>query len=439
MLMTLDQSVFARRRAQLMSKMPDGSVALIAANRLVTRNRDAEYAFRQDSSFYYLTGFNEPDALLVLLPGRDQGRSILFCQPRDPAMEIWTGFRAGPEGCVSQYGMDQAFTLCDIDKQLPDLLDGTQALYYAWGQSAEFDAKVMNWLKGLREASRQGRHAPSQLGLIDDLLHEMRLFKDDAEIALMQRAADISAHAHIRAMQVCRPGVMEYQLEAEIQHYCAMQGARFQAYTPIVGGGQNACILHYIENSAELKDGDLVLIDAGCELDCYASDITRTFPVNGRFSPEQKALYGLVLDVQKQCIEAIKPGTPWNAIHDLSVRLLTEGLLELGLLKGEVDQLIEAGAYKPFYMHRIGHWLGMDVHDVGAYKQKGDWRPLEEGMVMTVEPGLYIAADNQDVDPRWRGIGIRIEDDVLVTATGHHVLTASVPKEIDEIEALMAR
>lgn len=439
MLMRLDQSVFAKRRAQLMSKMPEGSVALIAANTLVTRNRDAEYAFRQDSSFYYLTGFNEPDALLVLLPGLGAGRSIMFCQPRDPAMEVWTGFRAGPEGCVSQYGMDQAFALSEIEKQLPDVLDGTQALYYAWGQSAEFDAKVMHWLKGLREASRQGRHAPNQLGLIDDLLHEMRLFKDEAEIALMQRAADISAHAHVRAMQVCRPGVMEYQLEAEIQHYCAMQGARFQAYTPIVGGGQNACILHYIENTAELKDGDLVLIDAGCELDCYASDITRTFPVNGRFSPEQKALYGLVLDVQKQCIEAIKPGTPWNAIHDLSVKLLTEGLLELGLLKGEADQLIEAGAYKPFYMHRIGHWLGMDVHDVGAYKQKGDWRPLEEGMVMTVEPGVYIAADNQDVDPRWRGIGIRIEDDVLVTATGHHILTAAVPKEIDEIEALMAR
>jgi len=439
MLMTLDQSVFARRRAQLMSKMPEGSVALIAANKLVTRNRDAEYAFRQDSNFYYLTGFNEPDALLVLLPGLGAGRSIMFCQPRDPSMEIWTGFRAGPEGCVSQYGMDQAFVLSEIEKQLPDLLDGTQTLFYAWGQSADFDAKVMHWLKGLREASRQGRHAPNQLGLIDDLLHEMRLIKEEAEIALMQRAADISAQAHVRAMQICRPGVMEYQLDAEIQHYCAMQGARFQAYTPIVGGGRNACILHYIENAAELKDGDLVLIDAGCELDCYASDITRTFPVNGRFSPEQKALYGLVLDVQKQCIEAIKPGTPWNAIHDLSVKLLTEGLLELGLLKGEVDQLIEAGAYKPFYMHRIGHWLGMDVHDVGAYKQKGDWRPLEEGMVMTVEPGLYIAVDNQEVDPRWRGIGIRIEDDVLVTATGHHVLTASVPKEIDEIEALMAR
>ncbi|KAA0876212.1 Xaa-Pro aminopeptidase [Nitrincola tapanii] len=436
--MRLPISVYANRRRQLLQALPANTIALVAAASLQNRNRDTEYAFRQNSDFYYLTGFNEPDAILLLIPGRSEGEAILFCPPRDAAMEIWTGLRAGPEGCVQHFALDQAFNLTELDARLPELLSGKMALYYPMGESAQLDSRIQVWLGQVRAGARQGWQAPEQLVTLSSLVHEMRLFKSSEEVALMQRAADISAQAHCQAMRVCRPGLYEYHLEAEIHYQCQRQGARFQAYSAIVGGGANACILHYIENQAPLLDGDLVLIDAGCELDNYASDITRTFPVNGRFSPEQKALYQLVLKTQEACIAAMAPGVPWNVIHDLSVQHLTEGLVDLGLLQGEVDALIEAEAYKPFYMHRIGHWLGMDVHDVGRYKLQGQWRALEPGMVMTVEPGLYIAPDNLDVEPRWRGIGIRIEDDVLVTTDGHHILTQTVPKQVDEIEALMA-
>ena len=436
--MKIAQDEYARRRAALLQQLPQKSVALVSASHLKTRNRDAEYAFRQDSDFYYLTGFNEPDALLLLIPGRAEGEFVLFCPPRDPQMEIWTGYRAGPEGCVRNFGADQAFALEELEQQMPRLLDGVHRLYYALGSDEALDTRVRGWLNQVRAQSRQGAQAPEELVLLDNLLHEQRLFKSAAELDMMRRAAEISAEAHCRAMRLSRPGLYEYQLEAEITGYCMQQGARFQAYSPIVGGGANGCILHYIDNSAELKDGDLVLIDAGCELDNYASDITRTFPVNGRFSPQQRALYQLVLDTQLACIEAMQPGVPWNRIHDLSVELLTEGLIELGLLQGERDALIEAGAYRRFYMHRIGHWLGMDVHDVGQYKLDGEWRPLEPGMVMTIEPGLYVAPDDDSVAPEWRGIGIRIEDDVLVTEQGPDVLTAAVPKTIADIEALMA-
>ncbi len=435
--MKIAQADYLKRRKELLSLLPEHSIALVPASSLKTRNRDAEYAFRQDSDFYYLTGFNEPDALLVLIPGRIEGEMVMFCPPRDPAMEVWTGYRAGPEGCINDYGMDQAFPLDQLDSQLPELINGRSVLCYAQGQDTEFDQRVNSWLETLRVKVRQGAVVPQIIMMLDSWLHEMRLYKDEAEIAVMQRAAQISAEAHTLAMHKCRPGMQEYQLESLIQHYCAMSGARFQAYSPIVGGGANACILHYIENSAELKSGDLVLIDAGCELDNYASDITRTFPVNGRFSDAQKALYQVVLDTQIACIDAMKPGVAWGDIHDLSVQRLTEGLVTLGLLNGDVDELVRTEAYKPFYMHRIGHWLGMDVHDVGLYKHQGEWRPLEPGMVMTIEPGLYVAPDNMDVDPCWRGIGIRIEDDVLVTETGHFVLTSGVPKTIDDIEALM--
>ncbi|MBV0933986.1 Xaa-Pro aminopeptidase [Marinobacterium weihaiense] len=437
--MNIAQDEFARRRAALLQQLPPRSVALVAASHLKSRNRDAEYAFRQDSDFYYLTGFNEPEALLLLIPGRAEGEYVLFCPPRDPQMEIWTGYRAGPEGCMRDFGADQAFVLDALEEQMPQLLDGAHRLYYALGSDEALDARVRGWLNQVRARARLGAQAPEELVLLDNLLHEQRLFKSAAEQAVMRRAAEISAQAHCRAMQACRPGMHEYQLEAEITGYCMQQGARFQAYSPIVGGGANGCILHYIDNMAELKDGDLVLIDAGCELDNYASDITRTFPVNGRFSPQQRALYQLVLDTQLACIEAMQPGVLWNRIHELSVELLTEGLIRLGLLQGERDDLIEQGAYRRFYMHRIGHWLGMDVHDVGAYKLHGDWRPLEPGMVMTIEPGLYVAPDDETVAPEWRGIGIRIEDDVLVTAQGPEVLTAAVPKTIAEIEALMAQ
>jgi len=436
--MKIDQIEYARRRQQLLAQLPAGSVALVCAAHLRTRNRDAEYSFRQDSDFYYLTGFNEPDALLLLIPGRPEGEYVLFCPPRDPGMEIWTGYRAGPEGCVRDFGADQAFPLTELEQKVPELLDGAQRLYYALGQDEVLDNRVRGWINEIRSRARLGAQAPEELVLLDNLLHELRLFKSDAELEVMRRAADISAEAHIRAMKAARPGMHEYQLEAAITGYCMDQGARFQAYSPIVGAGANGCILHYIENSAPMQDGDLVLIDAGCELDNYASDITRTFPVNGRFSERQKALYQLVLDTQQACIDAIRPGVLWNRVHDLSVEYLTEGLIRLGLLTGDRDKLIEEGAYRRFYMHRIGHWLGMDVHDVGSYKVDGEWRPLEPGMVMTVEPGLYIAPDDDTVDPEWRGIGIRIEDDVVVTDAGCEVLTSGVPKSIAEIEQLMA-
>jgi len=437
--MKISQQAYAERRRRLLDQLPEGGVALVAGASLVTRNRDAEYAFRQNSDFYYLTGFNEPDALLLLKPGRTEGEVILFCPPRDPAMEIWTGYRAGPEGCVARFGADQAFDLTELDAQMPKLLDGARRLYYALGSDDALDGRVRGWLNAVRAKARLGAEAPEELVLLDNILHEMRLFKDDEELEIMRTAARISAEAHCEAMRRAVPGGFEYQLESAILNHCMNRGARFQAYSPIVGGGENACILHYIDNDAPLHDGDLVLIDAGCELDCYASDITRTFPVNGRFSPEQQALYELVLSTNEACIELIRPGVPWNEVHELSVRLLTEGLVELGLLDGEVDDLIESGAYKEFYMHRIGHWLGMDVHDVGNYKVNGQWRPLQPGMVMTVEPGLYVSPHNDKVEPRWRGIGIRIEDDVLVTEQGAEVLTAGVPKRVDEIETLMAR
>lgn len=434
--MRLDQQNYRERRKQLLEKMPEGSIMVIAAESLKTRNNDAEYPFRQSSNFYYLTGFNEPDALLVMAKG-EEAAVTLFCPPRDPDMEIWTGYRAGPEGCVERFGADQAFNLDEIDERLPKMIDGASQLLYPIARDKALDARVKGWLETLGRSVRSGAVLPQTLADSDRLLHEMRLFKSAAEIELMQRAATISATAHCQAMIACKPGIYEFQLESVIQAYCGSQGARFQAYTPIVAGGANACILHYIENDQPIADGDLVLIDAGCELDNYASDITRTFPANGRFSDEQAAIYDLVLKANEACIEAVRPGTCWDSLHQLSVRILTEGLIELGLLQGDLDELIEAGAFRRFYMHRIGHWLGMDVHDVGDYRVDGEWRKLAPGIVTTIEPGIYIAPDDHSVEERWRGIGVRIEDDVLVTEQGSKVLTAGVPKLRSEIEALM--
>lgn len=436
MKISLDQ--FTARRAQLLEKMPSGSIAIIPAATMKQRNSDVEYAFRQDSSFYYLTGFNEPDAVLLLMPGRLAGESVMFCRNRDKLMEIWNGYRAGPEGVVDHYGIDEAHPIEEIDDLLPALLNGMSRIYYGIGKNDEFDRQIQHWLSAIRAQARQGAVAPSELVVLDQLLNEMRLIKSDAEQDMMRAAGDISAQGHVKAMQCCKPGMMEYQLEAEILHHFAMNGCRQPAYSTIVGGGANACVLHYIENDQALQDGDLVLIDAGCELDHYAGDITRTFPVNGCFNQEQKAIYQLVLKAQKACIALAKPGVLWDEVHQESIKVLTQGLIELGLLNGTLDEQIDAGGYRDFYMHRIGHWLGMDVHDVGDYKVDGEWRPLQPGMVMTVEPGLYIAIDNQNVDERWRGIGVRIEDDVLITENGCEILTASVPKEVDEIEALMA-
>ncbi len=436
--MKINKQEFARRRKALMAHMEANSIAIVPTAPERVRSRDTEYHFRPASDFYYLSGFAEPEAVLVLVPGREHGEYVVFCRDKDPAKEIWDGYRAGPEGLCEKYGADDAFPIDDIDEILPGLLEGRERVYYAMGKEAQFDQQVMEWVNAIRAKVRSGATPPGEFLDLDHLLHDMRLYKSAAERRVMQQACEISARAHVRAMQACKPGVMEYQLEAEIMHEFGRSGARHAAYNTIVGGGDNGCILHYIENDAALKAGDLVLIDAGCELAFYAADITRTFPVNGKFSKEQKALYELTLKAQLAAIDKIVPGNHWDEPHEASVRVITAGLIELGLLEGELEQLIEDESYKTFYMHRIGHWLGMDVHDVGDYKVGGEWRVLEEGMCMTVEPGIYVSPNNDKVAKKWRGIGIRIEDDVLITKDGCEVLTAGVPKTVGEIEALMA-
>src|SRR5690554_1389132 len=437
--MRITKAEFTRRRKALMEVMEPDSIAIVPAAPERIRSRDTEYPYRQDSDFFYLTGFSEPEAVLALIPGREHGEFVLFCRDRDPERETWDGYRAGPEGACHEYGADDAFPFDDIDDILPGLLEGRERVYYAMGKDARFDRQVMEWVNTIRAKVRSGATPPGEFLDLSHFLHDQRLYKSAAEVRVMAEAGEISARAHVRAMRYCQPGVMEYQLEAEILHEFAMAGARQPAYSSIVGGGKNGCILHYIDNSAPLKDGDLVLIDAGCELEGYAADITRTFPVSGTFNPEQRALYEIVLAAQEAAMATLKPGAHWNEPHKVSVRVITQGLMTLGLLQGELDTLIEEGAYRRFYMHRIGHWLGMDVHDVGDYKVGGQWRVLEPGMVMTVEPGIYIAPDEQQVAKKWRGIGIRIEDDVLITKDGYQILTDQVPKTIDAIEALMAQ
>ncbi|WP_411729653.1 Xaa-Pro aminopeptidase [Paraperlucidibaca sp.] len=428
---------FACRRQALMARVGRDAAVIIPAAVHHRRNRDTEYRYRQDSDFYYLTGFAEPEALLVLLPGRAEGEFVLFCRDRDRAMEIWNGYRAGPEGAVSDFGASQAFVIADVATKLPELLAGRKQVYAPMATETAFDADLAGWINAVRSQARAGVEAPQSLHAIDQALHPLRLIKSAAEIAIMQAAADLSAEGHRRAMAVAKAGRYEYELEAELLHSFTRHGCIAPAYGSIVGGGANACILHYTENNAELRDGDLVLIDAGGELAYYAADITRTFPVNGRFSAEQKALYEVVLAAQLAAIDVVQVGNSWQLPHETAVRVLCEGLLELGLLKGELSAVIEAGDYRRFYMHRTGHWLGMDVHDVGDYRIDGEWRAFAPGMVLTVEPGLYIAPDDDTVEARWRGIGIRIEDDVVVTESGPHVLTAKAPKTIAEIEALV--
>lgn len=437
-MLKIDNKEFARRRALLMADMQENSIAIIPSASEKVRNHDVTYPFRQDSNFYYLTGFDEPDAVAVLIPGREHGEYVLFCRDKDVTRELWDGYRAGPEGACQQYNADDAFPIGDIDEILPGLLEGRECVYYAMGRHREFDAQVMDWVNSIRANIRSGAQPPGEFINLDHFLHDLRLYKSAAEIKVMKEAGRISANAHKRAMRFCQPGAYEYQLEAEILHEFAMSGARLPAYNSIVGGGANACILHYVENNQQLKCGDLVLIDAGCELDYYAADITRTFPVNGKFSPEQKAIYQLVLDAQLAAIEQAQPGNHWNQPHDATVRVITQGLIHLGLLQGDLEQLIEEQAYTDFYMHRAGHWLGMDVHDAGDYKVNGQWRVLEPGMVMTIEPGIYISPNNEKVAEKWRGIGVRIEDNVVITRTGNEILTNDVPKTVDAIEALMA-
>lgn len=432
----MNSKEFARRRRQLMRMVGKGGIAILPAAPTRVRNRDVEHAYRQDSDFHYLTGFPEPEAVAVLMPGRPHGEYVLFCRDRNPERETWDGRRAGPEGAVRDYGADDAFPVCDIDDILPGMLEHSERVYYTIGLNAEFDQRLLGWVNQLRAASKTGVTTPAEFVALDHLMHDMRLFKSRGEVAAMRKAAKIAAAAHVRAMRACRPGMMEYEIEAEFLHEFRRHDAT-TAYQPIVGGGANGCILHYVENSAQLNAGELLLVDAGCEYDCYASDITRTFPVDGRFSATQRELYEIVLEAQLAAIAKVRPGNHWNDPHDAAVRVLTRGLVRLGLLEGRLPTLIKEGAYRRFYMHRTGHWLGMDVHDVGDYKLGEQWRILEPGMVMTVEPGLYVAPGSKGVARKWQGIGIRIEDDVLVTANGAEVLSCDAPKDPEAIERLM--
>ena len=433
----LPASELKRRRRQLMRAMGEDAIAILPAAHECLRNRDVEYPFRQDSDFLYLTDFPEPEAVAVFIPGRQQGEYLLFCRERDADKETWHGRRAGPEGAVARYGADDAFPIGDIDDILPGLLEHRARLYYTMGKDAAFDRRLMDWVNQLRRKVRSGASAPHEFIDLEFLLHDMRLYKSRSELRLMREAARITIEAHQRAMRATAPGRYEFEVEAELLHTFRRHGCE-PAYPSIVGGGENGCILHYTENSAPLRDGDLLLIDAGAEYCGYASDVTRTFPVNGRYSPAQRELYELVLAAQQAAIEQVVPGNHWNDPHNAAVRVLTRGLIELGLLKGKPATLIKDGAYRRFYMHRTGHWLGLDVHDVGDYKVGEEWRVLEPGMVMTVEPGLYIAPGSKDVPKRFQGIGIRIEDDVLVTKEGSEVLTEGLVKRPEDIEALMA-
>ncbi|QOW46842.1 MULTISPECIES: Xaa-Pro aminopeptidase [Acinetobacter] len=438
--MKLTQADFQERRDRLAAQMGPNSIAIIATSPEVMRNRDADYKFRADSSFFYLTGFAEPEAVAVIETDAscEDYTYSLFCRERDREMEIWNGYRAGIDGAVDDYDADEAYAIDLLDEEIIEKLLNKDKLFYRIGQRAEFDARVAQWIAKATGETRRGTSAPAQIVQLDRIVDEMRLHKSAEEIQLMQIASNISAEAHTRAMQTVQPNMMEYALEAELNYIFGKNGC-VPSYNSIVGGGENGCILHYVENNKPLKDGDLVLIDAACEYELYASDITRTFPVNGKFSPEQKALYQVVLDAQIAAIDAVRIGNSYKEPHNIAVQILVQGLLDLGIMQGDFDEIIETESYRQFYMHGTGHWLGMDVHDVGTYKHGEDWRVYEEGMVVTVEPGLYIAPDDETVDVKWRGIGIRIEDDVVATSNGPLVLTKNVVKTVEDIEALMAK
>ena len=428
--------IFGRRRRDIMALMGDG-VAVMPTAPVSRRNNDVDYPFRPDSDFQYLSGFPEPESVLVLVPGRTHGEYILFCRERDAEKETWHGRRAGLEGAIESFGADDAFPIEDIDDILPGLLENRPKIFSCMGRYSEFDSQLLQWFNEVKSKKRAGVNAPGELVDISHLLHEFRLIKSNHEISIMKRAARVSADAHCRAMRACKPGMMEYQIEAELEYEFLKGGAHSSAYPSIVAGGANSCILHYTENSDKLIDGDLLLIDAGAEIDCYAADITRTLPVNGTYSAEQRAVYDIVLDAQVAAIAEVKSGHHWNQPHEAAVKRLAQGMIDLGLLEGGIEDVIENKRYQRFYMHRTGHWLGMDVHDVGDYRLGDQWRLLEPGMVLTVEPGLYIPAAD-DIDQRWHNIGIRIEDDVLVTRKNAQVLSGGVPKQPAEVEALMA-
>jgi Xaa-Pro aminopeptidase len=432
--MNFDPAIYARRRARLLQQMQHG-IAVIPTAPEVARNADTHYDYRHDSSFYYLSGLAEPEAVLVLVAG-DAPQSILFCREKDLEREIWDGHRYGPDAAREEFGFEAAYPIAQLDEKLVELMGNQPALFYPLGSDAGWDQRILKLRSAVQGKIRSGIHAPDEIRDLRALLNELRLFKDEHELDIMRRAAAISTAAHRRAMRFTRPGQFEYQVEAELLHEFCSRGARHPAYTSIVAGGANACVLHYVGNDALLNDGDLLLIDAGCELDGYASDITRTFPVNGRFSAAQKDVYQIVLAAQAAAIAAAIPGQTWNAPHDAALRVLAQGFIDLKLCCGNVDEVLENESYKRFYMHRTGHWLGMDVHDVGDYKVGDQWRPLQPGMVLTVEPGCYIRPAD-DVPMALWNIGIRIEDDVVITETGNEVLTQAAPKTVAEIEQLM--
>jgi len=433
----ISAQTYARRRRQLMRMTRDDAIIVVPSAPERIRSRDTHYPFRQDSDFWYLSGFAEPEAVLVLIPGRKHGESLLFCRERDPEREGWDGPRVGPEGAVDALGMDDAYPIDDLDEILPGLLEGRSRVYYHFGRDTEFDLKLIGWVNRVRALVKMGAQPPHEFLELGHLLDEMRLFKDREELKLMQRAADISVEAHRAAMRAAKPGIHEYQLQAEVERVFRAHDAE-PAYGSIIGAGANACVLHYRANGAQAQDGDLILIDAGAEYRGYAADITRTFPVNGRFTKEQRALYDLVGDAQRAALAQARPGVAYEAGHHAAVETLTEGLLKLGLLKGSLERNIADGQYKRFYRHKTGHWLGLDVHDVGEYRLDGESRLLEPDMVFTIEPGLYIASDDKSVHEKWRGIGIRTEDDVLITKDGCKILTDKLERDAEAIEALMA-
>lgn len=427
----------AKRRKELLNQIGDNDIVIVPTESVKSRNGDVVYQFRPDSDFYYLTGFAEPESVAVICPGRPNGEYIIFCREKDQHSEMWDGRRAGLEGAVDSYQADDAFPIEDIGDILPGLMEERERVYTNVGRFPDFDVQILSWLNQIKTDSRTGRHAPYELVDLSHLLFEQRLIKRTDEIAIMRKAGKISAQGHIRAMQYCRPGQYEYQVQAEMECEFRKAGSGYNAYPSIVAGGENACILHYTENNCQLSAGDLLLIDAGAEYDFYASDISRTFPISGSFSGEQRALYDVVLAAQHAAFEQCQPGRTWNDPHTAAIKTISEGLKHLGLLTGSLDEIIESEAFTEFYMHRTGHWLGMDVHDVGDYQIDDDWRELEPGMVFTVEPGIYVSASSK-VDPKWHNIGIRIEDNVLITKQGHENFTADVPTDPVEIEALMA-
>jgi len=436
--MGIKASEFARRRRQLLRMAGPDAILVLPAAPLRVRSNDTHFPYRQDSNFWYLTGFDEPEAVLVLVPGRSAGETLLFCRERDREREAWDGERMGPERAVERLGVDDAYPWADMDEILPRLIEGRSRVYCQFGRDSDFDVTLIGWVKRARTQAKQGGQAPHEFQELGHLLHDLRLFKSPAERRLMAEAGRIAAQAHVDAMRAARPGMYEYELEAELLYRFRRHGA-VPSYEPIVGAGANGCVLHYRSNQAPMRDGDLVLIDAGAEVQGYASDITRTFPVNGRFTKPQRALYELVLAAHSAACAVVRPGVSWNAPHEAAVEVLAEGLLSLGLLKGSLKQCLKEQSYRRFYMHRTGHWLGLDVHDVGDYRIDGQYRLLEPDMAFTIEPGLYITPDAAGVAAKWRGIGIRIEDDVMVTRQGMKLLSDDVPREPDAIEALMAQ